>query len=173
LALVYGNLVFLRRTMRTVGAGFIVALGVGCLVGLVMWPDPSDAMSSRGRPGTLDLVVAFASGLAAAYAIGRPGLSAALPGVAIAASLVPPIATAGLCLVTGELAIAAGAALLFFTNMVAIVLGSAVSLYAAGVRSDHLHRRQKGWVRRVVIIVFVLAALLVIPLSFWLARLAG
>ena len=173
LGLVQGNLVFLRATHRTVTAGFLLALGIGCLVGWIARPELTAEMASRGSPGLLDLVVAYASGMAAAYAIGRPGLSAALPGVAIAASLVPPIATAGLALVAGELHLAAGSALLFFTNMVAIALGSATSLFAAGIRSEHLHRRQNQWARRAWIALFVLAAGASILLAFWLARRAG
>ncbi len=172
LALVHGNLVFLRRTLATVSSGFFLALGIGCLVGLLAGPEMTPEMQSRGSPGVIDLAVAFASGMAAAYAIGRPDLSAALPGVAIAAALVPPIATTGLALAIGGYWVAAGAALLFFTNLVAIVLGSALSLFAVGVRSVHLHRRQTQWTRRVIIALFLLAAVAVVPLCFQLARLA-
>ena len=66
----------------------------------------------------------FFSGLAAAYATARPGLSAALPGVAIAASLVPPLATAGIAVTVGRPWFAVGAALLFVTNIIAIILGA-------------------------------------------------
>ena len=172
LALVQGNLRFLRAALRTVVAGFLLALGIGALIGLVLGPEASGEMISRGRPDPIDLAVAFASGMAAAWAIGRPNLSAALPGVAIAASLVPPIATSGIALVTGEHTLAAGASLLFATNLVAIVLGSGLSLFLGGVRAQHLHRRQSVWIRRLVLAAFLLAAAAMIPLSFWLAALA-
>ena len=44
-------------------------------------------MLARGSPTVLDFVVALVSGVAAAYAMGRPNLLSALPGVAIAAAL--------------------------------------------------------------------------------------
>ncbi len=65
-------------------------------------------------PGFLLILTA---GLAAAYATCRPGLLAALPGVAIAAALVPPVASAGLLASLGEFSQASGALLLFFINI--------------------------------------------------------
>ena len=47
-------------------------------------------IEARGNPDVLDLVIAFASGMVAAYAMGRPNLSSTLAGVAIAAALLPP-----------------------------------------------------------------------------------
>ena len=57
-----------------------------------------------------------------------PNLSEALPGVAIAAALVPPITSAGIALTTGDLEISRGAATLFGLNLLAIILAAA-SLY--------------------------------------------
>jgi len=91
LALVQGNPVLARISVRAIGFGLLVSLLVGLLVGLATpgFDEPTRQMLGRGGPGLLDLFVAFASGLAAAYASSRPGLLAALPGVAIAAALVP------------------------------------------------------------------------------------
>ena len=63
--------------------------------------------------------------LVAAYAFGRPHLLSVLPGIAIASSLVPPVAASGLSLIAWDLSLALGAALLFLSNFVAIVLGAA------------------------------------------------
>jgi uncharacterized membrane protein len=81
----------------------------------------------------LDLGVAFFAGVAAAYASGRPGLLPALPGVAIAAALLPPIATSGLALSIWDFEMAIGAALLFAVNVVGIIVASAAALWAVGV----------------------------------------
>jgi uncharacterized hydrophobic protein (TIGR00271 family) len=164
LSLVQGNLKFLWETLRTVGFGFLLALVIACVLGLIVLDGPSRLMLARANPGVLDLAVALFSGMAAAYAVARPGLSAALPGVAIAASLVPPIGASGMALATGDFRVAAGAALLFFTNIIAIVLGGAVSLIAVGLRSHHLHGRQKQWARRAVTAGFLLAAVLAVVL---------
>lgn len=53
-------------------------------------------MSSRISPRLIDLVVALATGTVGAYALVRSDISDTLPGVAIAISLVPPLAVTGL-----------------------------------------------------------------------------
>jgi uncharacterized hydrophobic protein (TIGR00271 family) len=137
LALVQGNPVLARISFRSIILSLSVSLGVGVVVGLLTpgFEEPTREMLGRGGPGLLDLFVAFASGLAAAYASSRPGLLAALPGVAIAAALVPPIATSGLALSLGNYHLALGALLLFVINMVTIVLASVTSLWVVGLRS--------------------------------------
>ncbi len=166
LALVQGNSPLLRTASRSLTLGFLTAVGIGFVLGLIApMPALTPELLARGAPTLLDLGVAFLSGLAAAYASGRPALSAALPGVAIAAALVPPIATVGVSLAHGAGRNALGAALLFSTNVVAIVLGAAVCLYALGVRSGPRGSRVPLWVRRVVLALLFAVALLAIPLT--------
>ncbi len=101
--------------------GMALAIAIGMFAGLVM-PDASATpeIMSRARPSVLDLGVALASGSAGAYALCRKGVSAGLAGVAIAAALVPPLATVGLGLALARGDIAGGALLLFLTNLIAI-----------------------------------------------------
>ncbi len=147
LALVQGNPVLARISVHAIVFGVMVAILVGVLVGLLTpgFQEPTREMLGRGGPGVLDLCVAFASGLAAAYASSRPGLLAALPGVAIAAALVPPIATCGLALSLGNFDLAFNALLLFVINMVTIVLATVVSLWLVGLRNI---KRMSRWTVR-------------------------
>ena len=140
LSLVQGNLVLLRSAIESIIRGFFLAVALGLTVGW-LWPGitVTPEMAARGAPSVLDLIVALISGMAAAYAIGRPNLLSALPGVAIAAALVPPIATLGLSIPLGEWHLAIGSGLLFLTNIVAIVLGTACSFLAVGIRGSHAH----------------------------------
>lgn len=165
LALVQGNDHLARSALRTVVLGFVNAFGLGLLAGLLHtgFSAPTAEMIARDWPDLTDLSIAFVAGLAAAYASSRPSLFAALPGVAIAAALVPPIATGGLALALGEWRLAAGACLLFLVNAVAIVLASACSLWAVGMRGaeqgSKLSRRI-GWSSTVLLLALgVLLAL--------------
>jgi uncharacterized hydrophobic protein (TIGR00271 family) len=144
LALMQGNPLLARISVRLVLTGVAVSLLVGAFVGWATpaFVEPTREMLGRGGPGLLDLFIAFSAGLAAAYASSRPGLVAALPGVAIAAALVPPIATAGLALALGDLHLAGGALLLFFINGVTIVLASMIALWSVGLRT---HKRTSRW----------------------------
>jgi len=138
LALVQANEKLLKNAIKSVLLGFAVALIIGVVTGVCIKIGDQDhviseQMWARFYPNLMDLIVALASGVAAAYAMGRPHLVSALPGVAIAAALVPPIATAGLAVPLGSWILAGGAALLFFTNVIAIVLGTAITFWAVGI----------------------------------------
>ncbi|NIQ10329.1 MAG: DUF389 domain-containing protein, partial [Gammaproteobacteria bacterium] len=73
-------------------------------------------------------------GMAVAYALCRSDASAALPGVAIAAALVPPIASAGITLADQRWTEGIRALLLFTTNLVAISSSSALIFLILGFR---------------------------------------
>ncbi|MEM7583991.1 MAG: DUF389 domain-containing protein [Acidobacteriota bacterium] len=166
LALVQGNAPLLRSASKAITLGYLVALLIGLLLGNVFQiPELTQQLAARGGPTLLDMGVGFLSGVAAAFCLGRPGLLAALPGVAIAAALVPPIATTGVCLALGERANAWGAALLLGTNVVAIILGAAMSLYAIGVRGRSAAASHQRWVRNGFLALMVGAVALAFPLG--------
>ena len=163
LAIVQGNYLLLSNAVKTVLRGFLLAFLLGWLLGVCLPTlDITSEMRARGSPHVLDLLVAFISGIAAAYAIGRPNLSSALPGVAIAAALVPPVATAGLAAAGMEWRLAAGSLLLFLTNIVAIILGTACSLWLVGIRDRHRHGTVQRWSRPLSWTLCVLALCLAI-----------
>jgi uncharacterized membrane protein len=73
-----------------------------------------------------DLVAAAATGLAGSLAIARRDIGDILPGVAIAISLVPPLAVVGITAADGDWDDALGAVLLFTTNVLAIIVVGAL-----------------------------------------------
>ena len=116
--------------------------------------------------------MALASGAAGAFALSRRSVADALPGVAIAISLVPPLCVVGICLSQGEVDAAGGAALLFLTNLVAILVagGGLLALmgYGAvarrGVKPEH--RRKAALVTGVALLAIL------VPLVYSSLRLA-
>jgi uncharacterized hydrophobic protein (TIGR00271 family) len=167
LALVQGNLPLMRSAARAIIYGFVAALLIGILIGFCSIQGRlTPEIEARGGPGLPDMVIALLSGIAASYCIARPNLSSALAGVAIAAALVPPIATVGIAISLGELGVARGAAILFATNVVAIVLGAAMTFYATGVRGrDASDRSKPVWVQRTILLLGLCALALVVPLG--------
>ncbi|MCG8455901.1 MAG: DUF389 domain-containing protein, partial [Holophagales bacterium] len=163
-AMVLGHLRLVRRAFSSTVKGVGLALAVGSAFALLL-PSMgiSEEMASRGAPGLLDLLVALASGAAAAYAVSRPSVAAALPGVAIAAALVPPLCVAGLGLGASRLGLAGGAFLLFTTNLCAIVLASAAVFLALGFRPIRAVRGR--WVWRSIRLVLLLLLVVSIPLG--------
>ena len=165
LALAQGHTPLFRNGFRAVVRGFLLALGSGLLLGLLshcFYIPLTDELAARGNSSILDLGIAFVSGIAASYCIARPNLTGALAGVAIAAALVPPIVTTGICITMGEFEVAKGAGLLFGTNVVAVILGAALNFIMAGI----IGQGKSGDFGRRFIIVLALACLgLAVPLS--------
>jgi len=164
LALVQGNLPLMRTCLKSIFFGFIASLLVGALLG---WLAPITALShelaARGGPNLLDFGIAAFSGVAASYCVARPGLSSALAGVAIAAALVPPVATVGISLALKEYQNSSGAALLFGTNVVAIILSSALTFFIIGIRGQLGAR--KLWSHRTIMVLLIALGILLVPLS--------
>ena len=168
LALVQGNLPLMKASAQAILYGFVAALLIGFAVGLVApIRELTTELASRGGPTLLDMGVAFLSGVAASHCIARPRLSAGLAGVAIAAALVPPIATVGISLALGETANARGAAVLFATNVVAIMIGAAICFYAAGIRArrEAPQSARGRWATRTFLGLLVASVFLAVPLA--------
>jgi uncharacterized hydrophobic protein (TIGR00271 family) len=150
-ALIQANERLFKTSIKSVCFGFAVAFGISALLGLLVTLlsslGISPEMASRDTPSLVDLFVALFSGVAGAYAMSRPNLLSALPGVAIAAALVPPIATSGMALTMGDFVLSGGAALLFFTNIVAIVLGTAVTFWGVGISTRLVKSADDGSMR--------------------------
>lgn len=137
LALGMGWSKLLMRHALMAAGGSALAVLIGALLGSVLPTSLDLAVNSqvlsRTQPTLLDLVVAMAAGAAGAFALSRPDISASLPGVAIAISLVPPLTVVGLSWQAGGLVEGAGALLLFLTNATAIVLVGGVTLVFTGL----------------------------------------
>ena len=170
LGLLQGNILLVREAVTSIVVGFSLSLGIGVTFGLLTpgLIELTPELQARCAPNILDLLIALLSGVAAAYALARPGLLGALPGVAIAAALVPPIATTGIALSIGAVVEATMAATLFGTNLVAIILSSAATFFVLGVRGDASHSPFQRWVRRTVLALGISIACLAVPLGIWL-----
>jgi uncharacterized membrane protein len=150
-----------------VALGGLGVIAVGFLVSLIL-PDLlvlTPQLSARTSPGLLDLGVALAAGGAGAYVAARRTGTDALPGVAIAVSLVPPLATVGICAELGRLDDAAGALLLFVTNFAAIVVAACIvfTLTGQAPSRDAILDRQR--VRNGFILAVVALVIIAIPLA--------
>lgn len=120
---------------------------------------------SRTRPSPIDLTIALAGGLAAAFALVQPEISAALPGVAIATALMPPLCTIGVGIAMDRWDIAGGAALLFITNTVTIAFAAMLVFFTLGFTPKRVAGRR---VPRALAISAGFTLVLLIPLT-WLS----
>lgn len=106
LGIVTGHWSLVGRSILWVLGGMLAVIVVGAALSAFI-ADPAilrsnSQISGRTSPQLLDLLAALATGTAGAIAMCRRDLSAVLPGVAIAISLVPPLGVAGVCFGQGD-----------------------------------------------------------------------
>ncbi|MGK7906950.1 MAG: DUF389 domain-containing protein [Synechococcus sp.] len=129
----------IRRSLLTLSTGVALTILVAYSFSIAIGSRFAGLeILARGNPNLLDLVVALAAGAAGAFSLTRRKISGAPAGVAIAVALVPPLCVVGIGLglgdqlsgahiaSVGESRLAVGAALLFFTNLVAIAFSGAI-----------------------------------------------
>ncbi len=154
MSLVQGNIQMFRRAWRAVVIGVLGALLASMAIALLSpWDELSAEVVARGAPNPFDLLIALLSGVAAAFALARPGLAGTLVGVAIAVALVPPLAAVGISTVKGELGMAGGAAMLFLTNLLAIIIGAALVFRFFGFDASLRGRKAPKWVAITLVVL--------------------
>ncbi|MGQ4490655.1 DUF389 domain-containing protein [Streptomyces sp. SAS_281] len=178
LALVLARRRQVVRCLLLVTGGALAVVAIGMFLGWIAAPPDAFAsnsqVSSRISPRLIDLLAALATGTVGAFALVRADISDTLPGVAIAISLVPPLAVTGLLLTVHRYHDAGESALLFATNVAAIVATGTVVFLCYGVRAgaeraDMRVGQFRGWTLVAVACVVVLVA---VPLTTGTIRVA-
>lgn len=152
-------------------AGAVIVIAIGYLLGLTaptpLTAESSSQIASRISPRLIDLVAALATGVVGAFATVRADISDTLPGVAIAISLVPPLAVVGLTLESVQLDEAMGALLLFGTNVSAIIATGTIIFLIYRVRSAAAELGMRLGQFKVKTVAVVVGAVLVltVPLA--------
>lgn len=113
--------------------GMLIALVFAVVIGLIVHVDVSSTeLISRSHVAISDIILALASGFAAALAF-TSGVSAALIGVMVAVALLPPLVTFGIFLGAGNFTYAVGALLLLFTNLISLNLAGVLTFIVQGI----------------------------------------
>lgn len=171
LAVVLADHRHMVRSVALVTGGALVVIAIGFLLGWIDGPVDSFAgntqIDGRISPKLIDLVAALATGTVGAFALVRSDISDTLPGVAIAISLVPPLAVVGLLLSVQRYSDAAGALLLFATNVAAIIATGAIVLLIYRIRAvAEENGYPVGVLRgRTLVLVIALVAIVAVPLT--------
>lgn len=149
----------LKSGLITILIGTLVSLifaaGVSLIIPLKIITPEIDA---RLSPTLLDMGIAVASGVAAAYAHAKSGIAKSLAGVAIAVALVPPLSVAGIGIGWWDWEIFSGAILLYLTNLAGIIMFAGITFLFLGFAP--FKRAKMG-----LIYTFVIIAMVMIPLS--------
>ena len=127
----------------------MILLSIGGSIGFsaaLVWTlpfhSPTGEILARTQPNLLDLAVALLSGLAGSLVVCRGGAGGgitALPGVAIAVALMPPLCTVGFGVGSGFVwSVVSGSGLLFLTNLAAIIASAFVVFLVARMDSPEI-----------------------------------
>ena len=166
LGMVLGEVRLIRLSIESVLKGVALAIIIAAFIGIISpFKDLTGEIMARTQPTLLDLAVALTSGMAGAYALARKDVSAALPGVAIAAALMPPLGVVGLGLSLGNAQVTGGAFLLFITNLASISLAGALVFMLLGVRPQTWHPGMRRRIRRGLMGGILLLLVIAIPLG--------
>jgi uncharacterized hydrophobic protein (TIGR00271 family) len=170
---------YLMHSLLTLVGGALLVIGIAFLFSMAeplgLFTEGNSQVLSRVQPRLIDLIAALATGMVGAFALVRSDISDTLPGVAIAISLVPPLAVVGLSLQDGRIDYALGALLLFVTNVAAIIFTATLVLLLYKVRetaksTGYAIGTLRGWSLALVTGTIILVA---IPLGFTTERVFG
>lgn len=116
----------LFRSLKNLGIAVVMSLTTSVIYFKFLTPlgDLTPEINARTTPTVLDVLVAFFGGIAGIVTNSRAKASNAIPGVAIATALMPPLCSAGFGLANFRWEIFGGAFYLFFINAVFISLST-------------------------------------------------
>lgn len=147
------------------GGSVFLAWAVTKLMPLQFMTSLPSEMLARTAPTLLDLGIALAAGAAGAYALVRREVSDALPGVAVAVALVPPLTTVGATLALDRPDLSSGALLLYLTNLTAIILIGAVVFILTGFAPQAQVIQAERQIRSGIVIASVAVLAVSVPLG--------
>ncbi|MEZ5062763.1 MAG: DUF389 domain-containing protein [Solirubrobacterales bacterium] len=163
-AIAYGEAKPLLHSLGILLMATLVVIGIGVALAALLpeLQNPSDTSQITGRisPTLVDLVAAAATGLAGSFALTRRDVGDILPGVAIAISLVPPLAVVGVTGVEDNFDGALGALLLYTTNVLAILVAGVLIFGMTTLRQGRPQIRRRSVLAVLAVMgVVVVAAL--------------
>jgi uncharacterized hydrophobic protein (TIGR00271 family) len=175
LAVVIGDARRLWRSAALVLTGAAAVVFLGAFLARVLpelQPLTSNGqVTGRTSPSVIDLIAAVATGFAGSYGLARKDVPDVMPGVAIAISLVPPLAVAGVTAAAGDWGSAWGAFLLFASNVVAMILAGTIVFTLYGYHREA--QTAAGFRKRPAYAVIAAALVLIlVPLGLTTAQTA-
>ena len=130
LGMVMSDNMLISRSLFTLVKSVAVGIAVAFTATLFFssrYEDTTIEILARTDPSLLYFAVALISGVAISFALVRPHLSEALPGVAVSVALIPPLSVIGIGLAKFDWSIISGSTVLFIMNIIGIVFASMVS----------------------------------------------
>lgn len=147
---------------------FVIGSVLASMIYFILSPIKTltDQLASRTEPTFYDVLIAICGGAIGIVASSRKDRGNAIPGVAIATALMPPLCTVGYGLATGQFAYAGGAFYLFFINSVFIAGTAWVFVRALKFpKKKFLNQKSEKRINQIMLVIVLIT---IIP-SFYTA----
>ena len=160
-----GEAKLLWLALKSNVAGLLTALMLSIFIG-VIWPLNFDSheLMMRTDVGMDGIVLALVSGAAAVLSL-TAGWTNSLVGVMVAVAILPPTATLGLMLGSGNYQHALGAALLLAVNIVCVNLASNITFIFKGIKPRTWYEKKKAKQSLIIFVLFWLIVLAVLVMA--------
>lgn len=155
--------------IQQLGIAMLIALITSTLYFLITpLGSLTEEIQARTAPTFLDGLVAVFGGLAGIISVSRKEVSSAIPGVAIATALMPPLCVTGFGIANGNWLIALNSFYLFFLNSFFIALTAFLIIRLLRFPLVEKLNEQQGRRTRLIIILF--SIIIIIPSTYILYK---
>ncbi len=162
------------KSLKNLGVAVLISVLSSALYFFITpLQEAQSELLSRTQPTLWDVLIAFFGGLAGIVAGSRKEKSNAIPGVAIATALMPPLCTAGYGLATAQWHYFFGAFYLFFINSVFISVATWLIVRALGFHlKEYVDKSRERRVRRFVLLLAVATMVPSVPTAIRVVRMS-
>ncbi len=123
----------ITRSLKIIGISISIVLIISfATTFLLNGKDITEQMKLASSLDIIFLLVAFVSGIIAAFALIKENVSATLPGIAIAVALLPSLTVSGIAVSLFSKELFIGSLLLFITNFLGITVASTIVFMLCG-----------------------------------------
>ena len=155
----------LSRALRHIGISVLIAILTSTIYfAFSPFNELTPEIEARLEPTALDVFIAFFGGVAGIISYVRKDISTAIPGVAIATALMPPLCVTGYCIAGGQWEMALSSFYLFFLNSFFVTLATYLMLrYLNFPYKTYLNVKDK---RRNNLYIIFFSILVILPSLF-------
>ena len=157
-----------REMLRISTAHFGIAIAIALVTSFIYFSlnplgleEPTAEIASRTKPTLLDSLVAIFGGFAGIISSSRKDKTSAIPGVAIATALMPPLCVSGYGLANGDVSILVNSFYLFFLNSFFVALSTFIMVrYLQFPVRKFVNGKER---RRTSLVLVIFSLLLILP----------
>ncbi len=139
----------ISRSISTIGKSVLLVFVISFSIAFLMNAQTSTPVIELASTASLEhFIIAFISGIVAAFAWVRQNTNASLPGIAVSVSLIPPLSSFAIGVSLLDKGIASGSLMLFIINLIGIAIAGLLVFSLFGFSNmqkvqEHVIREEK------------------------------